>query len=89
MKECTLHHLDQAVKLANFFHPDFADILARQIKDCGLSDKSEAEFPVENLSQHAAVKSSINNLSMESYCGLVEHRTAKIGIWKLLADQSS
>ena len=67
MKEYALHHLDQAVKLENFFHPDLADILARQRKDYGLSDKFEAEFPVENLSQHADVNSPINNTSMESY----------------------
>ena len=88
-KTHVLHHLDKAIKLANFFHPDLVDILVRQRKYYGLSDKFEAEFPVENLSQHAAVNSPINNMSMESYCGLVEHRTAKIGIWKLLADQSS
>ena len=55
VKEYALHHLDQAVKLANFFHPDLADILARQRKDYGLSDNFEAEFPVENLSQHTTV----------------------------------
>ena len=49
MKKYTLHHLDQAVKLANFFHPDLADILARQRIDYSLSDKFKAEFSVENL----------------------------------------
>ena len=77
VKEYALHHLDKAVKLANFFQPDLAETLARQRKDYGLSDKFEAEFPVENLSQHAAVNSPINNMRMESYCGLVGHRTAK------------
>ena len=68
VKEYALHHLDKAVKLANFFQPDLAETLARQRKDYGLSDKFEAEFPVENLSEHAAVNSPINYMSMESYC---------------------
>ena len=42
VKEYALHHLNQAVKLANFFHPDLADILIRQRKDYGLSDRFEA-----------------------------------------------
>ena len=56
VKEYALHHLDKAVKLANFFLPDIAEALARQRKVYGLSDKFKAEFPVEKLSQHAAVQ---------------------------------
>ena len=88
-KEFALRYLYKAVKLADFFQPELAETLARQRKDYGLSDKFEAEFQVENLSQHAAVNSPINNMSMESYCGLVEHKTAKKWIGKLLPDQSS
>ena len=53
MIEYIHNHLDEAVKLANFFQPDLAETLARQRKDYGLSDEFEAEFPIENLDDHA------------------------------------
>ena len=77
VKEYIHNHLQEAVKLANFFLPDLIETLARQRKYYGLSDDFEAEFPVENLSDHAAVNSPVNNMSMESFCGMVGHRTAK------------
>ena len=59
VKEYVFHHLEEALKLANFFQPDLAETLARQRKDYGLSDKFKAAFPVENLSEHAAVNSPL------------------------------
>ena len=77
VKEYIHNHLDEAVKLANFFQPDLAETLARQRKDYGLSDEFEAEFPIENLDDHATKNAPVNNMSMESCCGLVAHRTPK------------
>ena len=54
VKEDIEEHVDEAVKLANFLQPDLAKILARYIRDYGLSEEFDAEFPVENLSDHAA-----------------------------------
>ena len=77
VKEFIDEHLDEAVKVANFFQPDLAQTLARQRRDYGISEEFEAEFPVEELSKHAAENAPVHNLGMENFCGLVGHRTAK------------
>ena len=77
LKEYIHNHLDEAVKLANLFQPDLAETLARQRKDYGLSDEFEAEFPIENLDDHAVKNAPVNNIGKESFCGLAAHRTLK------------
>ena len=69
--------MDEAVKLANYLQPDLAKTLARQRRDYGISEEFQAEFPVEDLSDHAAENAPVHNLGMENFCGLVGHRTAK------------
>ena len=44
VKEYAFHHLDKPVKLANFFHPDLAETLARQRKYYVFSDNFGAEL---------------------------------------------
>ena len=77
VKEFIVEHLDEAVKLANYLQPDLAKTLARQRRDYGISEEFQAEFPVEDLSDHAAENAPVHNLGMENFCGLVGHRTAK------------
>lgn len=62
-------HVMEAVRLANYCQPNLAATLARQRRDCRVSEEYEAQFPVENSSDHAATNAPVHNLGMENLCG--------------------
>ena len=77
VQEYVMEHIEEAVKLANFFQEDLAITLARQRRDFSVSEEFEAEFPVEKLGDNASQNALVHNLAMENFCGLVGHRTSK------------
>ena len=71
------NYTEEAVKLANFMQPGLQKTLARQRRDCGLSDEFVPEHTIGKLNEEVRENAPTHNLGMESSCGRVGHRTKK------------
>jgi hypothetical protein len=70
-------HIEDANELANFMQPDLATTLARQRRDYNISEEFEPEFSINDLSEKVKENAPVNNLGIESACGLVGHKVKK------------